>query len=100
LTDSMRGFAALRWTADRAWSAPLPHLHFAGVTLAKGSAGRWDVDRPSVIVHGPVASLKLFSVVRLTAMAGFADAIGRANQATFRASAPALATTSTLTDQW
>jgi len=25
LTDSMRGFAALRWTADRAWSAPLPH---------------------------------------------------------------------------
>jgi len=32
-------------------------------------------------------------------MAGFADAIGRANQATFRASAPALATTSTLTDQ-
>jgi hypothetical protein len=32
-------------------------------------------------------------------MAGFADAIGRANQATFRGSALALATTSTLTDQ-
>jgi hypothetical protein len=32
-------------------------------------------------------------------MAGFADAIARANQATFRASALAPATTSTLTDR-